>query len=546
VALLIGPLLRRVSGRRASIWIETDAPATVEVRAGPARGTAGTFCAYGHHYALVLVDGLPLGATTPYEVLLDGELAWPLPDSPLPPSLIRTRAVDAPVRIVFGSCREASNKSTGRRFSPDALSSYAARLARSTDPLREWPDTLMLLGDQVYADEPSPPVRRWLRWRRRSSRKPADQVVSFEEYTRLYLESWTDPEVRWLLSTVPSTMIFDDHEVIDDWNTSASWLADVTSQPWWNERITAALASYWVYQHLGNIDPEDVATDPVYAKVAGSADATRVLRELAADTAAVADPAHDRQREDEYRWSFSLDIGATRIAVLDTRASRVLDPPHRAMLPDSEWQWLDEQVTAGGYDHLVVGSSLPWLLAPALHHVEAWNERVAASARERTARVGERLRRGLDLEHWAAFGRSFEQLCAVVRRVGTGAYRPPPASVSVLSGDVHHSYVARADLGPDVRSAVYQLTCSPIHNQLPRSMRPLMRLGWGRLAGRTARALARTAGVPPPTIRWQRLAGPYYGNAIASIVYIGQSASVTIEGVGSDGHLSQVAEVSLT
>ncbi|MGW1633884.1 hypothetical protein, partial [Streptomyces anthocyanicus] len=31
-------------------------------------------------------------------------------------------------------------------------------------------------------------------------------------------------EVRWLLSTVPSCMIFDDHDVIDDWNTSAAWL----------------------------------------------------------------------------------------------------------------------------------------------------------------------------------------------------------------------------------------------------------------------------------------------------------------------------------
>jgi hypothetical protein len=55
----------------------------------------------------------------------------------------------------------------------------------------------------VYADETSPGIRRWLHRRRHRRRAgaPADQVVSFAEYTRLYLESWTDPEIRWLMST---------------------------------------------------------------------------------------------------------------------------------------------------------------------------------------------------------------------------------------------------------------------------------------------------------------------------------------------------------
>ncbi len=39
--------------------------------------------------------------------------------------------------------------------------------------------------------------------------------------------------MRWLLSTVPSCMIFDDHDVIDDWNTSAAWLADMRATDWW-------------------------------------------------------------------------------------------------------------------------------------------------------------------------------------------------------------------------------------------------------------------------------------------------------------------------
>ncbi|MEU2014316.1 hypothetical protein ABZ529_36035, partial [Nocardia sp. NPDC019302] len=49
--------------------------------------------------------------------------------------------------------------------------------------------------------------------------EPRGEVVSFREYAELYHESWADPEIRWLMSTVPTSMIFDDHDVRDDWNT---------------------------------------------------------------------------------------------------------------------------------------------------------------------------------------------------------------------------------------------------------------------------------------------------------------------------------------
>ena len=80
--LLIGPLLRRVVDTRATIWVETGGPAVVTVRtAGGATGTAPTFSAYDHHYALVVVEGLPRTARPPYEVLVDDELVWPVPDA---------------------------------------------------------------------------------------------------------------------------------------------------------------------------------------------------------------------------------------------------------------------------------------------------------------------------------------------------------------------------------------------------------------------------------------------------------------------------------
>jgi len=93
--LLIGPLLRRVVGTRATVWVETSAPAVVTVRAANgASGTASTFSAYNHHYALAVVEGLAPDSAASYEVLIDDEIAWPVPNNHFPPSVICTRAAD--------------------------------------------------------------------------------------------------------------------------------------------------------------------------------------------------------------------------------------------------------------------------------------------------------------------------------------------------------------------------------------------------------------------------------------------------------------------
>jgi hypothetical protein len=535
--LVIGPVLRRVVGTRATVWVETGAPATVRVTAGPAAGEATTFSAYGHHYALVVVEGLAPDTATPYEVFLDGSRVWPEPQSPYPPSVIRTRKgddTDQPVRLVFGSCRETTQHATPRKLPPDAMDAYSRRLMAGAETA---PDLLVLLGDQVYADIPSPAVKRFLHGKRDlNHHHPENQVVSYDEYTQLYHESWRDPEIRWLYATVPSVMIFDDHEIIDDWNSSISWRAEVRGQPWWPERISSGLASYWVYQHLGNLDPDQIAADPLYQKVMAAADdATEVLRDFGTAVDKEADGGLG------YQWSYALDLGRTRLVVLDNRCSRVLDPAHRAILPPGEWAWFAEQAR-GDYDHLVVGSSLPWLLPPGIHHLESWNERLASSARPRVAAFAERQRRALDLEHWASFQRSFDSLAALFAEAGSAG----PASISVLSGDVHHSYVARAIFRErPVAAPVHQLTCSPVHNQIQAYMRPVLRLGWWRGPAVVARALARAAHVAAPAVRWRKRAGPYFGNAVGTLVHDGRSARVLIEGTTTAGDLRPVAAVDL-
>jgi hypothetical protein len=82
---------------------------------------------------------------------------------------------------------------------------------------------LLMLSDQVYVDEGSPGVRERIRATRDTSEPPGEEVGSFEEYTWLYHESWGDSTIRWLLSTIPTAMVLDDHDMVDDWNISRLW-----------------------------------------------------------------------------------------------------------------------------------------------------------------------------------------------------------------------------------------------------------------------------------------------------------------------------------
>ena len=524
--LVLGPVLRYVDDNEATVWVETDAPAEVEILGHTAR----TFHVAGHHYALVHVAGLEPGTSTAYEVRLDGERCWPdvAPDG-FPPSVIRTPSPDKPARLAFGSCRvtipdeppyaeRKDDDDRGREV--DALQALAMRMRDTSQD--EWPDRLLMLGDQVYADEVSPRTREFIRARRDTSNPPGEEVADFEEYTRLYWEAWGHPVIRWLLSTVATAMIFDDHDVHDDWNISASWLEDMRAKPWWDERIRGAFMSYWIYQHIGNLEPAHLHEDEAYDKVMAADDGAEVLRPFAIRA--------DRETEGT-RWSFCRDYGGVRVLVIDSRAGRSFEGGRREMVDDDEWDWICERLV-GGHDHLVIGTSLPFLLGYGLHYIEAWSEAVCDGAYGGwAASLGEKVRRALDLEHWAAFGASFERLAQRIQEVGAGLHGDPPASIVLLSGDVHHAYLAQVAFHRDagVRSAVYQAVCSPFRNPLDNRERRTIRFGASRTGHAIGRLLARTAGVGDPPIRWRIDDGPWFDNQVGTLELHGRKAHIRIE-----------------
>jgi len=145
-------------------------------------------------------------------------------------------------------------------------------------------------------------------------------------------------------------------------------------------------------------------------------------------------------------------------------------------------------------------------------------------------RLAEWVRRAVDLEHWAAFRMSFDRLAALFERVGRGeGERRAPSTICVLSGDVHHTYISEADYPRPLKSRVYQITCSPIHNTIPIEMRLVFRVGWNKKAERIVRLLDRVTRVPPVPISWHHPAGPHFGNILALLTLDGPKARVRLE-----------------
>lgn len=536
--LVLGPLLRHVSRTSATIWVEVDEPCLVQICGHQAR----TFSVLDHHYALVIIEGLEPGSTTPYEVHLDGERAWPPPTWQFPPSVIRTLD-GGTTRILFGSCRAAApheppwtleldHDDRGRGV--DALHAHGLRMLAQAP--HEWPHLLLFVGDQVYADDSSPGTRERVRARRGHLEGDDDQpsvtdVADFEEYTWLYHESWLPEVERWMLSVVPSAMIFDDHDMIDDWNTSMAWVEDIRTKPWWQEHVTGGLMSYWVYQHLGNLSPDQIRDEGMLARFVELGDASEALRRWAEQSEEFTPVPGG------YRFSYDRDLGPVRLVVIDSRNGRVLTPGARQMVDDDEWRYIRD-VANRPCEHLVLATSIPAVMPGGLHELERWNELVSEGAWGRWfVPLGEKVRRALDLEDWAAFHDSYEALMDLLREVATPGEAPapdPPATVTIVSGDVHFSFRATATFPADESrpapvSRVHQIVDSPIRNVLATRERRAMQAGLSRVGKWVGRALRRSARAAPDDVRWEVTEGPFFANHMCLLEYTERDARMVLE-----------------
>jgi hypothetical protein len=534
--LVLGPVLRYVSETEATVWVETDAPAEVEILGA----TAPTFEVDGHHFALVVIEGLEKGEAYEYEVKLDGERRWPQEGSEFPPSVIRTIDPEGIVRLSFGSCRVTlpheppytltkDEDERGREY--DALDVLANEMIRGTRD--NWPQILFLLGDQVYVDEGAPQTREFIRSRRSVDGLPGEEVLDFEEYTHLYREAWSEEHIRWLMSTVSISMVWDDHDMSDDWNISRSWHEEMCEHDWWHVRVCAGFMTYWLYQHLGNLSPRELATNDVFQQLRKGGDGSEAVRDFASEAGKT---GHG------IRWSYCRDLGRTRVIMMDSRAGRILEEDRRSMFDDEVWEWITDHAN-GDFDHFLLGTTVPWLLGGGMHNLEAWDERVCQGAwGKRMEGLAERARRTVDFDHWACFGESFGKLRDLIAEIGSGERAgeggTAPATITVLSGDVHHAYLVEVAYPKDrgIESVVHQAVCSPFRNPLDAHERWVIKSTLTRPAEAFTRLLARSAGAGDPGIRWRFCEGPFFDNQVASIRIDGARMNLQLDKTIGEEH----------
>lgn len=279
------------------------------------------------------------------------------------PSFLVGKTAGGAMRALYGSCR----KLHGPR--PDMM--IAAEKILQESGTHERPEYLLLGGDQVYADDVHPsvlalsdPVQRVLIGRpevvpglparaysRVESRAPYlkayftsthmdHHLLTFAEYVTAYLLAWSPDAWRYLIDVVAATipialpagiitgvrsarrvlanivtyMVFDDHEVTDDWFRTEKWTERALGHRAAERIITNGMVAYWAFQGWGNtpdaFDERFRSMMGAYAESAGR-NQDEVWRALAAT-----------------RWSYVTPTSPP-VLVLDTRTRRETSRPHQ-------------------------------------------------------------------------------------------------------------------------------------------------------------------------------------------------------------------------
>lgn len=248
-------------------------------------------------------------------------------------------------------------------------------------------------------------------------------------------------KVRRVMAHLPVAMIFDDHDITDDWNLTAAWEQTAYGHPFSRRIIGNTLIGYLLCQGWGNA-PEQLPEALMQLT-------EQTLRQPGADT-------HDQLIDELIRfphWHYQWDTHPV-LLVLDTRthrwrSERSLDLPSGLM----DWEALtDLQQSLIGHDAVVMVSPAPVFgvkLIEVVQRIFTW--------------FGKPLM--VDAENWMAHQGAAYALMNLFRHPKT------PKNFVILSGDVHYSFVYDIELrgherGPDI----WQITSSGYKNEFPQTL----------------------------------------------------------------------------
>lgn len=260
----------------------------------------------------------------------------------------------------------------------------------------------------------------------------ADELVAIEAFRHSL------PQAARVMAHLPTAMIFDDHDVTDDWNLTIAWEQAAYEHPLSNRVIGNALLAYFVCQGWGNA-PEKF-DDGLIQRVneslqsPGSKQHKALIDEL----------FHFNQ------WHYHWDTQPCLI-VLDTRTQRWRSE-RSIHAPSGLMDW--ESIT--DLQHELLDHKAVIMVSPA----PVFGVKLIEIIQAIFTFFGKPLI--VDAENWMAHRGAAYALLNLFRHKRT------PRNFVILSGDVHYSFAYNIKLrGHHHSPDIWQITSSGIRNEFP-------------------------------------------------------------------------------
>ncbi|GCE25276.1 alkaline phosphatase [Dictyobacter alpinus] len=471
--LCIGPLVRAVSPTSIVIWAELTAAESVTLRAqsdtpgeAPQTVSQATVLVGGHHYVALHMQGLRPGTWYRYQLTgadPNSELKMATAEQPLQyfrtlPDTDIAEGNTPALRIAYGSCRKSE---TGQQDVFSAFGNWLREQATSREA--SWPHLLLLIGDQIYADQPSEKIRQ-------TYSQLGSKASGFEDFRLFYQHAWaTDPGARQALACIPTYMIFDDHEITNNWNSLPTWRAEALAAGQEQLLVDGTLA-YWIYQGWGNLD-QATSQHPLL----------KIMQKAALSGEDAVEALRARIRQDLYGeallpWHYEIhsqpaifvaNARTERSVLMPTDKKKVVYEPMRII---SQSQTTDLQNwSRNNHGTLsIIVSSVPVLLPPLIGQIEyltglrLWFKQhgILGWLGDRLARFQQKVAARASFDHWPLYSLSWQDFILL--------FQQQQHDMLILSGDVHFSYALTAESTRKTsqKRYLYQFVSTPLQNAL--------------------------------------------------------------------------------
>ncbi|WP_459615396.1 alkaline phosphatase D family protein [Bordetella sp. 2513F-2] len=254
------------------------------------------------------------------------------------------------------------------------------------------------------------------------------------------------PRASRLLAHVQTLMIFDDHDITDDWNLSAKWETTAYGHPFSRRIVGNALIAYALCQGWGNRPDAFGAVLDEMAALSAAPDGRGRLEPQAQD-------ALIGRLLQFGQWGYVLRTHPT-VIVLDTRTRRWRSrrlPSRPSGLMD--WESLTE------LQQELLDETAAVIVSPA----PMFGVKLIEVAQRICTWSGHALT--VDAENWMAHRGAASVMLNIFRHSRT------PGNYVILSGDVHYSFAYDVQVRDRDRVPhIWQITSSGLKNEFPRRL----------------------------------------------------------------------------